>query len=65
MRLRIAASKFLQLFQSGNLRLEDFRCLDPKSKHMIKRLFLLASVSAIEPRAFAEGSSAPQPKRSL
>lgn len=40
--LRIPAAKLLALFVSGSLHVEDFRCLDPCSKNLVRRLLLSA-----------------------
>jgi hypothetical protein len=39
-RLRISVTKLLPLFLSGELRAEDFRCLDVRSRNLIRRLLL-------------------------
>lgn len=39
-RLRISVTKLLPLFLSGNLHAEDFRCLDLRSRNLIRRLLL-------------------------
>lgn len=39
-RLRIPVTKLLPLFLSGNLRAEDFRCLDLRSQNLVRSLLL-------------------------
>lgn|GEM_PF-2407410 len=45
-RLQMSAVKLIELFESGNLHLEDFRCLDPSSKDLVRRLLLSVSLNA-------------------
>lgn len=45
-RLQMSAIKLIELFENGNLHVEDFRCLDPCSKDLVRRLLLSVSLSA-------------------
>jgi hypothetical protein len=44
-RLQMSAIKLIELFENGNLHVEDFRCLDPCSKDLVRRLLLSVSVN--------------------
>ncbi|MGX2038661.1 hypothetical protein ACWJKU_00795 [Methylocaldum sp. MU1018] len=41
-RLQMSAVKLIELFENGNLHVEDFCCLDPPSKDLVKRLLLVS-----------------------